>query len=405
MEQLSSQNSWTSMFKMEDVLVAKIGSMCILGGLSLFFGLIPIKIVEKFGLANLDKKGKSSKTQITLTALNCFGAGVILTTCFTHMLPEVNEVLRMGYKDGSLTKPKVPLAEILVICGFLMIYLIEEIAHLLLHTFKLAKDESTGNITSNLQQTDSESTIATSKASTELLGQQEEFSVQCVCGRQLKCATMRACAPKNPQSTDVLANIKKVSFQVAMRGFFIMLAISLHAVFEGIAMGLGKKASMVWYLCFAIAIHKFIIAFCIGLQMTTSGMKKALVFAYMGTFSLITPVGIAIGIGLFQSASNNSASNGPAAVLNGLAAGTLIYVVFFEILEKERQKKSNGLLQVSFIILGFIVMICVQFIEGDHHHHQKPSDLKEKDILSFCQRKNLTFACANGNFSFFNPDE
>ena len=94
------------MFKMEDVLTAKIGSMCILGGLSLFFGLIPIKIVEKFGLANLDKKGKSSKTQITLTALNCFGAGVILTTCFTHMLPEVNEVLRMGYKDGSLTKPK-----------------------------------------------------------------------------------------------------------------------------------------------------------------------------------------------------------------------------------------------------------------------------------------------------------
>ena len=73
--------------------------------------------------------------------------------------------------------------------------------------------------------------------------------------------------------------------------------------------------------------------------MTTSGMTRTLIFAYMGTFSLITPVGIAIGIGLVQSASNNSASNGPAAVLNGLAAGTLIYVVFFEILEKERQKK------------------------------------------------------------------
>ena len=67
--------------------------------------------------------------------------------------------------------------------------------------------------------------------------------------------------------------------------------------------------------------------------------------------------------------------------------------------------------QVSFIILGFIVMICVQLIEGDHHHHmqganhRQPSDLKEKDISSFCQRKNLNFACANGNFSFFNPDE
>ena len=45
-----------------------------------------------------------------------------------------------------------------------------------------------------------------------------------------------------------------------------MLAISLHSVFEGIAMGLRTKASIVWYLCFAIAVHKFIIAFCIGLQ-------------------------------------------------------------------------------------------------------------------------------------------
>ena len=95
-----------------------------------------------------------------------------------------------------------------------------------------------------------------------------------MCGRELKCASLRACAPKTPQSTDVLANIKKASFQVAMRGFFIMLAISLHAVFEGIAMGLGKKASMVWYLCFAIAIHKFIIAFCIGLQVNVTLLRE-----------------------------------------------------------------------------------------------------------------------------------
>ena len=55
-------------------------------------------------------------------------------------------------------------------------------------------------------------------------------------------------------------------WQVAFRGFFIILAISLHAVFEGMAMGLSKKASFIWYLCFAIACHKFIIAFCVGLQ-------------------------------------------------------------------------------------------------------------------------------------------
>jgi len=33
--------------------------------------------------------------------------------------------------------------------------------------------------------------------------------------------------------TNVLSNIQEASFQIALRGFFIMLAISLHAVFEG----------------------------------------------------------------------------------------------------------------------------------------------------------------------------
>ena len=35
-----------------------------------------------------------------------------------------------------------------------------------------------------------------------------------------------------------------------------------------------------------------------------------------------------------------------AIVFQGLATGTLLYVVFFEVLEKERRKKNQGILQV-----------------------------------------------------------
>merc|ERR1711974_114952 len=50
-------------------------------------------------------------------------------------------------------------------------------------------------------------------------------------------------------------------------------------------------------------------------------------------------------------------------VLQGLATGTLLYVVFFEVIEKERLKKTNGLLMVAFIFLGAVVMTLVQYIE------------------------------------------
>ena len=89
---------------MEDHLVAKIVSMCILGGISLFFGILPIKIVQRFSLSELGEKSKNKKAQFFLTGLNCFGAGVILTTCFTHMLPEVGEFLEVNYKQETIVR-------------------------------------------------------------------------------------------------------------------------------------------------------------------------------------------------------------------------------------------------------------------------------------------------------------
>ena len=81
-------------------------------------------------------------------------------------------------------------------------------------------------------------------------------------------------------------------------------------------------------------------------------MKKMLIVIYMSTFSLITPVGIGVGIALTETASEDSSlQNAAVTVLQGLAAGTLIYVVFFEVLEKERMKHSNGLVQVSIVLL------------------------------------------------------
>lgn len=224
---------------MEDLLVAKLGSMIILGSISIFFGLIPIKITEKFSLSQLDEKSKNTRAGLFVTGLNCFGAGVILTTCFTHMLPEVDGVIEFNKKLGKLGKINgVQLAEILVLVGFLMIYVVEELAHYMLDRLrrKPLKNE-VEECCDNIQDVK-------------------------------KCSILNE--PHEPHE-DIAADIfittpEKKSFRVAFRGFLIVMAISLHSVFEGMAMGLGGKASQIWYLCFAIAIHKFIIAFCVGLQ-------------------------------------------------------------------------------------------------------------------------------------------
>ena len=84
--------------------MAKIVSMCLLGFISLILALVPIKVVEKIGSKAINEKGQNKKFQLFLTALNCFGAGVILTTALTHMLPETNEILEANYRNGTISE-------------------------------------------------------------------------------------------------------------------------------------------------------------------------------------------------------------------------------------------------------------------------------------------------------------
>ena len=49
-------------------------------------------------------------------------------------------------------------------------------------------------------------------------------------------------------------------------------------------------------------------------------------------------------------------------VTQALAAGTLLYVGVFEVIERERYKNVSGIAQLFFIILGFCVLMSVGII-------------------------------------------
>lgn len=50
------------------------------------------------------------------------------------------------------------------------------------------------------------------------------------------------------------------------------------------------------------------------------------------------------------------------ATLQGLAAGTILYVTFFEVLDRERKKDTApGLLKLLFTMIGFFFMVSLEF--------------------------------------------
>ncbi|XP_072937412.1 zinc transporter ZIP1-like [Epargyreus clarus] len=150
----------------------------------------------------------------------------------------------------------------------------------------------------------------------------------------------------------------------SLKGLLIVLGLSVHELFEGLAIGLEGAASHVWYMFAAVSAHKFVIAFCIGVELVASKTNQCLSMIYICTFAIVSPLGI--GIGMLLIGGDVPAANGPLPViLQGIATGTLLYVVFFEILHHNR----DGLHQYLAILIGFLLMSGLQLAIPHHHSH------------------------------------
>lgn len=109
----------------------------------------------------------------------------------------------------------------------------------------------------------------------------------------------------------------------------------------------------------AITAHKFVISFCVCLELLQAGTKKFIFYSYLAVFSLTSCLGIAGGI-IITEVGAGGVSDLVVNTLQGLAAGTLLYVVMFEVLNRERQKHLSGLLQLIAVLLGFIILLIIQ---------------------------------------------
>ena len=83
-----------------DILTAKIVAMIVLGAGSMLSGLAPMALKCCCLASSAKNRRKSAYT--LLSALSCFGGGVILATSLTHMLPEVNHMLKRNIRSGEI---------------------------------------------------------------------------------------------------------------------------------------------------------------------------------------------------------------------------------------------------------------------------------------------------------------
>ncbi|XP_046971721.1 zinc transporter ZIP1-like [Vanessa cardui] len=346
----------------EGVVIAKGVSMVVLFCASMTCGIIPLFLAKRFRWISPDDAGNlKSKNRVVMTLLS-FGGGVLLSTTFLHLLPEVDHNIEDLQSAGKMQEFEFSLAALLMCCGFFIMYLVEELVHIYIHR-REKKNGQSSPLVRNLS-------VRRSRANSE--GKEGE-----------KSATNSTADLIDPASItkgkDVEVNHNQHSHShghshlpiaaaddvtSALRGLLIVLALSIHELFEGLAVGLESSTSHVWYMLGAVSAHKLVIAFCIGVELIATRTKTWLSVVYITTFAIVSPLGIGIGL-LLVGGEGATAAGVYSVVLQGLASGTLLYVIFFEIWKSDR----TGILQYIAALVGFGLMFGLQLLTGHSHSH------------------------------------
>ncbi|XP_042477324.1 zinc transporter 1-like [Macadamia integrifolia] len=137
------------------------------------------------------------------------------------------------------------------------------------------------------------------------------------------------------------------------------LGIVVHSVIIGISLGVSQSPSVIKPLFAALTFHQFFEGMGLGGCITQAKFKIRAFIIMALFFSLTTPIGIAIGLGITNSYNENS----PKAliiegVFNSAAAGILIYMSLVDLLAADfmsSRLQNNMRLQIGaqiFLLFG-----------------------------------------------------
>lgn len=322
-------------------LIAKVVAMCVLFAASFVIGTLPIKLSKWFKWDNDPKNNK------TVQLLLCFGGGVLLCTTFLHLLPEVAESIEQLQDEERLPNFRMHFAEFLMCVGFFTMYFVEECVHSYLHRREKCKEMTVIRKSLSIRRGEMDNIPIENKSisTTELVKETEEGA------NKFKFNNGNLHDHEHNGHSHIIIEDTVVK---SIRGLLVVLALSVHELFEGLAVGLESSTSTVWYMFGAVSAHKLVIAFCIGVELVITRTKTLLNVIYVFTFAIVSPLGIGIGIAVTKDSEKST--DIASVILQGLASGTLLYVVFFEILQKDRK---GGLKQYAAILLGFSIMFII----------------------------------------------
>ncbi|XP_026179132.1 zinc transporter ZIP3 [Mastacembelus armatus] len=319
------------------ILLVKLLGLLGLFGLMLAGILVPVRLL----LVDYDKAYRYRRA---LSLCNSFGGGVFLATCFNALLPAVRDKVSDVFQQLQISSD-YPLAETMMMLGFFLTVFVEQAVL----TFRKEKPSFID--------------LETFNAGGSEAGSDSEYDTPFISSARGSPGSGGGSGGGHRSHGHQHGHFNPAELAGAgpLRLASLVLALSAHSVFEGLALGLQEDGAKLGSLFLGVAVHETLAAIALGVSVAKAslGMKDA---AKLGiTVSLMIPLGIVVGMGI--ESAQTLAGGIVSVVLQGLAAGTFLFVTFFEILSQELDEKQDRLLKVLFIILGYAVLAALIFIK------------------------------------------
>lgn len=145
-----------------------------------------------------------------------------------------------------------------------------------------------------------------------------------------------------------------------LSSILLLLALSIHSIFEGLAIGVANNTTQLTSITTAVLAHKAFAGYALGSAMIASAMKNLHFLILCFVFSFCGIIGVFLGMILEDIVEPDN--NVPIGIISSMVTGTFLYVSIVEIAMRElmthRENSSNtwDLLKLVAFFVGYLMM-------------------------------------------------
>lgn len=311
----------------------QLGALLVLLITTLLCGSIPLCVVRGAGRCNFDPKTR----HMALRLMSGLAAGVFLATGLLDLLPGYLDTINEAFNRIDI-KLNFPLPEFIMAMGFLLVLTLEQILLTL-------KDQSPGP----------------SEEKRALL----DFGVQSHHrdGDRYSLHHHHGWEELGGPGGAGFHLHVDFSSQSAIRAFVLVMSLSLHAVLEGVSVGVSLGVHGGGGMVFlALLLHRGLVSFSLALRLVQVSLRRSAVAGCVLLFALTTPLGVGLGLAL-AGAEPSAQYRLVRATLEGLAAGSFVYVTFIDILPQVLGAPGSRIPKVALLLTGFAAVTGVLFLK------------------------------------------